>query len=496
MHRNTSALVAGVATLAAAVLALSACTAQTPAPVLVAADAPPDVGVELFELPWTSIAQECENTVGPNGFAWVLTSPPQEHITGDQWWSSYQPVSYRLDSKLGTRDEFADMVKRCSAVGVKVIADAVINHMTAQDAAGTGFAGTAFDHDDYPGLYGPADFHHCGMTPDDDIEDSSSRSQMQTCELLGLADLDTSSPHVQETIDAYLEDLLSLGVAGFRIDAATNIPAVDLEAIVDRLPDDTVIMSEAIRGDASDPIEPEEYTGIGDVLEYQYARDLGPQVSSGYLADPALSDPRPSHVPAASAVVFVDDHDTERADAAVTYRDGELYLIANVLMLADDYGTPLVYSGYAFTSRDAGPPSSADGTVLPASCDGVTGPLASPTDGTRICTQAWSAIAGMLEWRSAVGDAPRLTASKGGDLYGFEREGRGLVAVNPTGSEGWVIVPTSMPDGDYCDVITGGRDAAADGTCTGRMYDVNNGSVTFHLDAMTAAAIHLGSRLP
>jgi alpha-amylase len=448
MHRTTSPLAAGIAALAASVLVLSACAAQAPDPV-VAADAPPDVGVQLFELPWNSIASECENTLGPNGFAWVLTSPPQEHVAGYQWWTSYQPVGYAIDSKLGTRADFADMVARCDAVGVQVIADAVVDHLTQQDAAGT-----------------------------------------------KVAELDMSSPQVRQTIDAYLEDLLSLGVSGFRIDAADRIAIEDLEAIVAPLPDDTIIMSEVIRGGASDRGLPEEYTRIGKVVEFQYARELGSEVSSGYLGDPELADPRPSHVPSASALVFVDDHDTERGDAAVTYRDGALYLIANVLMLADEYGTPVVYSGYAFTSRDAGPPSSADGRVLPASCDGVTAPVSGLAVGERTCTHAWTAIAGMLEWRSAVGDAPRLAASKGGDLYGFERAGRGLVAVNPTGSEGWVIVPTSMPDGDYCDVITGGPDAAADGTCAGQLYSVDNGSVTFHLPAMTAAAIHLGSRIP
>ena len=48
---------------------------------------------------------------GPRGFAWVLTSPPQEHIDRDEWWASYQPVSYELETRLGTRDEFADMVR-------------------------------------------------------------------------------------------------------------------------------------------------------------------------------------------------------------------------------------------------------------------------------------------------------------------------------------------------------------------------------------------------
>ncbi|MEG9493773.1 MAG: alpha-amylase family glycosyl hydrolase, partial [Microbacterium aurum] len=223
MPGRRAAAAAMIAVLAAS--ALAACTA----PVAVDREKPADAGVQLFQRPWTSIAEECESTIGPAGFAWVLTSPPQEHIEGAQWWTSYQPVSYRVDSKLGTEAEFADMVTRCAAVGVDVIADAVVNHMAGIDG-GTGVAGTAFTHYDYPGLYDEGDFHHCGLTPDDDIADYSSREQVQTCELSNLADLDTSSPTVRETIAGYLRHLRDLGVAGFRIDAAKHMAAEDVQA--------------------------------------------------------------------------------------------------------------------------------------------------------------------------------------------------------------------------------------------------------------------------
>ena len=48
-------------------------------------------------------------------------------------------------------------------------------------------------------------------------------------------------------IVGYLDDLLSLGVAGFRIDAAKHMAADDLDAIIGALPDGTRIMSEVIR---------------------------------------------------------------------------------------------------------------------------------------------------------------------------------------------------------------------------------------------------------
>ncbi len=49
-----------------------------------------------------------------------------EHIVlesyGDRpWWIRYQPISYELISRSGSRAEFADMVKRCNAVGVRFV---------------------------------------------------------------------------------------------------------------------------------------------------------------------------------------------------------------------------------------------------------------------------------------------------------------------------------------------------------------------------------------
>ena len=58
------------------------------------------------------------------------------HFLGPEWWVRYQPVSYLLESRSGTREEFVDMVQRCRAQGVNIYVDAVINHMTGQDRSG------------------------------------------------------------------------------------------------------------------------------------------------------------------------------------------------------------------------------------------------------------------------------------------------------------------------------------------------------------------------
>ena len=58
--------------------------------------------------------------------------------------------------------QFEDMVRRCNAVGVNIIADFVVNHMSGHGMSGTGTGGSSFNggSEDYPGVpYSNLDFH-------------------------------------------------------------------------------------------------------------------------------------------------------------------------------------------------------------------------------------------------------------------------------------------------------------------------------------------------
>ena len=103
--------------------------------------------VHLFEWHWSTIAEECENFLGPHKFGAVQISPPNENRiknleTGRPWWERYQPISYKLETRSGDRSAFIDMVSRCNAVGVRIIVDAIINHMMG-GAGGDPVLGTA-----------------------------------------------------------------------------------------------------------------------------------------------------------------------------------------------------------------------------------------------------------------------------------------------------------------------------------------------------------------
>src|SRR5207245_7017536 len=201
------------------------------------------------------------------GLAAVQISPPQEHSVqpSHTWSERYQPVSYSIArSRSGTQLEFVDMVQRCKSVGVDIYVDAVINHMTNYPSAGVGSNGTAYSKYDYPGLYGPSDFHSPCT-----VNNYQSAANVQDCELFSLPDLNTGLESVRQKIAGYLIMLARLGVGGFRIDAAKHIQQVELDDIL-ALADSTLAAEgrlipyyflEMIGGGAGEELSPRNYYG-------------------------------------------------------------------------------------------------------------------------------------------------------------------------------------------------------------------------------------------
>src|ERR1700760_3730021 len=125
-----------------------------------------DVTANLWEWNWPSVAAACTGQLGPAGYGAVQVAPPEESITlpsssdgAHPWWEGDQPVSYQSSSRLGTRAQFASMVSACHAAGVRVYADAVINHTAGDNNTFTsGYGGSTFSPTRYgqPGVPDPA----------------------------------------------------------------------------------------------------------------------------------------------------------------------------------------------------------------------------------------------------------------------------------------------------------------------------------------------------
>jgi alpha-amylase len=434
------------------------------------------VFVHLFEWRWTDVARECEDFLGPAGFAGVQISPPSEHavLTGAPWWQRYQTVSYSVEqSRGGTGDEFRDMVRRCDDAGVAIYVDAVINHMTAQPT-GTGSAGTAFTKYAYGDLYGAADFHAptCAIAGADYTDDAD---RVRRCELLGLADLDTGSERVRDRIAGYLTALVDSGVRGFRIDAAKHMAPADLDAILARVPGQPYYFLEVI-DHGGEAISAAEYLSVGqghatvDVTEFKY--DVADAFRGAAGRTPAalrtLGVAEPDMLPSDRAVVFVNNHDTQRA-SSLFYQDGATYDLATAFMLTWPYGHPSLLSSYGFdratnAGRSIGPPAEAP------DCAGAPPPATAKAGW--LCEHRRPYVARLLAFRAATADAPEVTSwwDDGGQQLAFGRGAKGFVAINAGATELRRTFTTSLPAGTYCDVYGG---AVAAGACTGARVQVD-----------------------
>lgn len=190
-----------------------------------------DVMVHLFEWKFRDIALECERYLGPNGFGGVQVSPVNENviIEGRPWFERYQPISYKIITRSGNETEFVDMVKRCNRANVRIFVDVLPNHMTGMLGKVVGVGGSTADvgSRSYPDVpYTSDDFH-----PSCTIANYNDAVEVRNCQLSGLPDLNQTKPHVREEISKYMNHLIDLGVAGFRIDAAKHMWPQDLQAI-------------------------------------------------------------------------------------------------------------------------------------------------------------------------------------------------------------------------------------------------------------------------
>ncbi|KAI0319658.1 glycoside hydrolase superfamily [Amylostereum chailletii] len=450
--------------------------------------------VQMFEWSWDSIASECTNFLGPAGYGFVQ---------GAQWWTDYQPVSYILTSKRGNRDQYQKMISTCHAAGVKVIADTIFNHMSGSDS-GTGVAGSTYTHYVYPGIYQNQDFHHCGLESGDDIVNYDNAVEVQTCELVNLADLATDTEYVRSRLAEYANDLLSLGVDGLRLDAAKHIPTGDIQNILSRLNGTPYITQEVIFG-SGEPITPAMYTQNGDVQEFRYTSKLQDAFLNSGISSLQNLDNQ-GWISGSQANVFVANHDTERGGSSLNSNSpSNTYVLATIFSLAYTYGTPTVLSSYTFQSSDDGSPNGGMPSLSVMSLarphysmfvkalERALAPAVATAGLTRrlhrrLCQHRWTAFSGMVGFRNAVGSAALTNwVSPSSNKIAFGRGTAGFVAINNEDSQWSATFKTSLPDGTYCDVV---HEAAVTGSCTGTTYTVSSGSFSATIAARDALALH------
>ena len=76
-------------------------------------------------------------------------------------------------------------------------------------------------------------------------------------------------------------------------------------------------------------------------------------------------------------------------------------------------------------------------------------------------------------------------------VLAIDRGGRGFFVANGGAAESEQTLTTSLPPGEYCDVVTGG---VADGACVGAAVTVaEDGTVSLTIPPDSAVALHVGA---
>jgi alpha-amylase len=300
----------------------------------------------------------------------------------------YQPIDFTdFNSVFGTESEYQTMVDEAHRQGLDVIADAVMNHLASGD--------DTFDRqvsiDDIP-RFSENDLHpECSI----DYNDPDS---VEDCWLVSLRDLDQSSSYVRGELYNYLKKYAELSVDGVRFDAAKHMPEWFFRDYANQWADQFGLykVGEVLDGSTS---MNQQYADTGmSVTDYALYYTLKEDVfkSGGdmnALQGAGLVNQDPSR-----ALTFVSNHDSEPP---------ELEKLAHAYILTYE-GYPRVYN-HRIGVGD-------------------------------------SDISNLLSIRRNILSGSAIDRHVDSDLYVFERDGSGLVAINNSGGSRSQWVPTSWTD--------------------------------------------------
>src|SRR5205814_8417994 len=139
---------------------------------------------------------------------------------------------------------------------------------------------------------------------------------------------------------------------GFWLDVFKYMVSDDIYVIFVKF-DCVLFVYQEVIDQGGEPISAGEYFQNGNVTEFKYSLDLGRVFKGGQLAWLSNFGEGWAYMASNKAVVFTDNHDNQRGHggggSVLTYKDGALYALGNVFMLAHPYGTPSLMSSFDFS---------------------------------------------------------------------------------------------------------------------------------------------------
>lgn len=170
--------------------------------------------LHLFNWKLEDIFDELE-TIGNQGFDAIQINPiqPLKNEFDNAWWQTYQPIDFSVGNRFGTKNDLRKLCNLAKFYGITVIADVVCNHLAGADD------GALKPHENVKEIYKNNPLFWKEMKP---IYNWDDRNEV-TSLCMGLPTLKTCNYDLQDRIIDFLNELIDLGVGGFRFDSAKNI---------------------------------------------------------------------------------------------------------------------------------------------------------------------------------------------------------------------------------------------------------------------------------
>lgn len=394
------------------------------------------------------------------GFTMVQTSPTQACFSPEggnkkifdekegNWYHYYQPTDWTIGNNIvGSREQMVEMMDSAKKYNIRIIVDVLPNH-------------TAFDINTvtdkfYKAVGGRKKmFHTDGLKG---ITDYNDRYQCTLQGTGGLPDVNTENPSFQKYYMQYVNDLISLGVGGFRYDTAKHIGVhsdpVDKKAGVKKNDFwDVATGRKSVKG-VKLAVPYDSLFVYGEVLqdknvpEAEYADYFGQTASSyGHVLREAI-DKRsaknidlnnwyhsvaPEHL-----TTWVESHDTYCNAHESAHLTDDQIRVGWVFLTARQNGIPLFYSRPMNSTRDN---YYGDNILGARGNDEFFHPEVVAVNKFR---------------KDMAGQNEMITISEDGEILTVNRGNKGAAIVNLSDKANPVNIKTSLPDGTYNDKVYG-----------------------------------------
>ena len=401
------------------------------------------------------------NEIADAGYTSIQTVPistikgPEHGMQfSENWYYVYQPSGTGIGNKvIGTEQEIKAMTEEAHKHGIRIIADAVINHFTADWNAIQGdWKNSSFFHTRQEG----------GCGNNGTAINYSNRWQVTHCHLLSLWDLNTENQEVANRMKDYLTRAVADGIDGFRYDAAKHI---ELPNEFDRYSPyyDTILPNgaqyqygEVLQGDQglNAPAYPalfEKYsTNGGGNTASHYGREIRAAMQDKNISSGRLGSLQGTGVRDNQLVTWVESHDT----------------YANT----DEYSSQLsawqIRMGWGIVgSRKGGAPLFFN---RPQGSGGSNPRFAEVSSLGDAGDDEWKhpEVVNVNKFRNAMeGNAEYLRNCQGNNnclmIERYKTDGNpnndGMTVVNMDGDKSLVGMDTTLDNGEYVDQVYGGK---------------------------------------